>query len=274
MPNSQESPAERELESNPQTSVPAEAQSAILLPMSAEDFERRRRRVRWLLVGAAVVVIVVAASVYRRSTAPLRAREQYDAGQRLFKVARYPQAILAMDAAISDQADFADAYLLRARAWRGLSDQERAIADYTEVIRLRPNEAPPYVERGLAYLEFKDFAAARADSAKALQIDPKLALAYNLRGTVERVSNNLPKAIEDFARAVELSPDLDNYYQRGATYQLMGEHKKAIADFDNAIEFSPFSAQAYFARAESRRALGDLEGAKKDHLQGRILDGR
>jgi hypothetical protein len=35
----------------------------------------------------------------------------------------------------------------------------------------------------------------------------------------------------------------------------------------------PDLASAFFARAESRRAIGDLTGAQQDHRQGRILDG-
>jgi hypothetical protein len=38
------------------------------------------------------------------------------------------------------------------------------------------------------------------------------------------------------------------------------------------IKIIPDIANAFFARAESRRALGDLRGAQQDHRQGRILD--
>jgi tetratricopeptide (TPR) repeat protein len=246
----------------------------VLVPMSAQDFEGRRRRIRTTLIALALVAIAAASWVYKRSTDPLRARESYDAGELLLKIASYPQAILSFDRAISLAPDLADAYLLRARARIGLSDLPRAIQDFGAVIRLRPNQPQPYVERGLAYLELKNYEPAMADCAQALALDPNLAPAYNLCGTIQRTQGDARKALADFTRALELRPDLDNYYQRGATYQLLGDHRKAIADFSEAIGFSPFSAQAYFSRAESKRSLGDEAGAKEDHLQARILDGR
>ena len=42
--------------------------------------------------------------------------------------------------------------------------------------------------------------------------------------------------------AVTLKPDVDNYYQRGATYQTLDEHALAIADMDQVIELRPGSA--------------------------------
>jgi len=269
----------------PVTSIPVEAvpdagevapveQPTVLTPMSAGDFDGRRRRVRYMLAAAILLAVVAAGWIYKRSTDPLRARESYDAGERLFKVARYPQAILSFDRAISLDSDYTAAYLLRARSRMGLADLPHALEDFSTVVRLQPNDPQAYVERGAANLQMGNSQAALADCVKAIELDPKLAAAHNLRGTVVRAKGDARQALEDFTRAVELTPDLDNFYQRGATYQLLGEHKKALADFNEAIQFNPSSAQAYFSRAESKRALGDNEGAKRDHLQGRILDGR
>jgi tetratricopeptide (TPR) repeat protein len=246
----------------------------VLIPVSAEDFARRKRRIILAVVAAGVILAGAAAWVYKRSTDPLRAREAYDAGERLLKVARYPQAILSFDGAIALQEDFAGAYLLRGRSHVGLSETEEAIQDFTKVIQLRPKDAQAYLDRGAAYLDLKNYPAAIGDCNKVIEIDPQKGSAFNLRGTARRATGDLKGAADDFVRAVQLSPNLDNYFQRGATYQLMGQHKLAIADFDQVIEFSPYNPQGYFARAESRRALGDIEGARKDHEQARQLDGR
>ena len=79
--------------------------------------------------------------------------------------------------------------------------------------------------------------------------------------------------MEDFTKAVELEPNLDNYFQRAATYQQIGEHQLAIADFGKALEEDPQQPHTYFARAESRAAVGDSAGAQADIAAGRKIDG-
>jgi tetratricopeptide (TPR) repeat protein len=246
----------------------------VLIPVTAEDVARRRRRIISAIVTAVVALSLLAAWIYKRSTDPLRAQESYDSGRRLFQVARYDQAILSFDRALALKPDFPEAWLMRARCYVSLYDPERAIPDFDRAVQLRANDTMTLIYRGRAHILLRDFPAAIADAAAALAIDAKLGVAYNLRGTAERGTGDPRKALDDFNRAVEFEPNADNYYQRGATHQLLGEHKLAIADFDRAIEFTPDMSQQYYARAESKRAIGDVEGAKKDHRQGLILDGR
>jgi tetratricopeptide (TPR) repeat protein len=246
----------------------------VLVPVTAEDAARRSRRIKISIASAALIVLATAAYLYKRSVDPLHAQESYDDGVRLLKVARYDQAILAFDRATTLKSDLADAYLMRARAYVGVAKTENAIRDFSRVIEMRPSDATAYVERALAYVEMKDYRAALADASQAVVCDPKRAQGYNVRGLIIRITGDPQKALDDFTRAVELAPNEDNYYQRGATYQALGEHRKAIADFDQVIAFKPDEAPGYFARAESRRAIGDVAGAKADHLQGRIIDGR
>jgi len=261
---------------NRETPNPAEAPSAplILIPVTAEDEARRKRRIVLSCWAAALIVAGTAGWLYKRSVDPLHAMESYDAGVRLLKIARYSQAILSFDRAVNLKPDLADAYLMRGKAYVGEAKTERAIADFGKAIELRPNDARALLERAAAYLDLKDFQSAIQDTERALRIDPKLAEGYNLRGTAWRGLADLQKALADFTRAVELAPDADHLYQRGATYQLLGDHKHAIDDFTQVIAIEPGASPSYFARAESRRAIGDMQGAKADHTQGRIIDGR
>jgi tetratricopeptide (TPR) repeat protein len=242
------------------------------VPVSAEDFAKRRRRMRLAAAGVTLLMASIAAYAYKKSTDPMRARESYDAGERLYRVARYTQAIISLDAAIGYKSDYAEAYLLRGRARLAMNDAEGALPDLTRTIQLRPGEPQAYLARGSAYLELKNPAEALADCAKAIQLNPRMSAAYNLRGSIVRTLGKPAEALADFTRALELDESLDNYLQRGAAYQTLGQHALAIADFDRAIEFFPFSPQAYFARANSKRALGDKAGAQADHDYGRSLD--
>jgi tetratricopeptide (TPR) repeat protein len=247
--------------------------AVVLIPVTAEDVSRQQWRMR--LTAAVIILAVLAAAgyIYKRSLDPLNAKESFDAGTRLFKIARYSQAILSFDRAVALQPAMADAYLMRARSNVADAKPELALADFSKVIELRPSDPTAWIERGSAYLELNNYRAATSDASQAIGLNPNQAAAYNLRGSALRKSGDAKKALEDFNRAVELSPTADNLYQRGATYQLVGEHRLAIKDFDQVIAIIPDLANAFFARAASRRAIGDLAAAQKDHRQGRILDG-
>lgn len=278
MADSREDPVARveKVDGAPDRSKPPESGQTplILTPVSPEDFARRKRRRMLILTGATVLVALAVGYVYKRSTDPLRAREAYDAGERLLGIARYPQAILSFDRAISLQPDYAEAFLLRGRARVRMSDTDQAIDDFSQAIALRSNLAPAYVERASVYLSLKKFQLALDDCASATEIDPKFSAAYNLSGMVLRIMGHPQEALEALNKAVEIDPNVDNLFQRGSTLQLLGNHRAAIKDFDVVVEFKPYSAQAYFARAESKRAVGDEAGAQRDHQRGRVLDGR
>jgi tetratricopeptide (TPR) repeat protein len=250
------------------------AQPLIFVPVEAADLARRRRRLHATIAAILIASLGLAAYLYKRSVDPIHARESYDAGVRLAKIARYPQAILAFDRAVQLKADYWEAYLMRGRALFADNQTEPASRDFTKVIELRPNDPQPLVERGLAYIEMHDYQTAISDADKAIEIDNKLATAYNLRGTAIRAMGNPQGALPDFDKAVKLAPVEINYFERASTYQLLGEHRKAIGDLTELIAFRPDFAPGYFARAKSERALGDIKKADEDHRVGRILDSK
>jgi tetratricopeptide (TPR) repeat protein len=245
-----------------------------LVPVSAQHFARQKRRLVLASVGAVLVAALLALWMYRRSVDPLNAQRAVEEGRRLLKASRYSEAILALDHALALKNDLADAYALRGRASMALSRLDPAIQDFTAVIRLRPGSAEAFLDRAGAHLAQDNYQAVIADCGEALARDPGLAPAYNLRAAALRQTGSLQPALRDLTRAVEIAPDESNYFQRAATYQLMGEHRMAIADLDHVIALIPGSPMGYLARAKSRAALGDLAGARSDREQGRVLERR
>jgi tetratricopeptide (TPR) repeat protein len=63
---------------------------------------------------------------------------------------------------------------------------DREIADYTEAIRLDPNDAGTYVFRGDAYSNKGDYARARADLTEALWLNPENALARDMLEEIQQ----------------------------------------------------------------------------------------
>jgi tetratricopeptide (TPR) repeat protein len=250
------------------------ARPVIFIPVEAADVIQHRRR-RWALIaGGVILVAALGAFIYKRSLDPIRAQDAYDAGVRLLKIARFPQAILNFDRATSLRPGFAEAYLMRGRAFVADNQTERGSRDFTTYIGMRPNDPIGFVERGQAYVEMRDFQSAITDASTAIEIAPNFARGYNLRGVAVRAMGNPAGALADFNRAVELAPIEINYFERAATYQLLDQHRLAIADLDELIHFKPEFASGYFARAKSRSAIGDRKGAAEDRKLGRSLDGR
>lgn len=244
-----------------------------LVPVTAEDVERRRLKLVLGITAAALILGVGSWYVYRRATDPIRAQQAYDAGVRLVRATRYEQAVLNFDRAIDLRSDFSDAYLMRARAKVALYQSESAISDFDKVVVARPKDAIPLTERAFAYLELKQWDKAINDANHAIALDPALGRPYNARATAYRAKGDLKSAIADFTKAVQNDPNLDNYFQRASTFQLLDQHREALADFDQAVVLAPDQPNTYFARAQSKIAVGDQPGAKQDMQLGRKLDG-
>lgn len=250
------------------------AQPWKLVPVSAAEHAKGPRRNK-ILVGTAVVLVVALSFwIYKRNVDPIHALEAFDAGERLLRTARYSQAIVSFDRAISLKPDYAEAFTMRARANMSLGKTLVALPDFSRAVELRPRDPQPYLDRGSVHVALQEWQEALTDFNRAVELDPKLAAAYNLRGSAIRAMGDPGKALRDFEQAVELLPSMDNIYQRGATYQRLGQHEKAIEDFSRLISAEPSSAQAYFARSQSFRAIGDEAAAARDHRTGRILDGK
>jgi tetratricopeptide (TPR) repeat protein len=115
------------------------------------------------------------------------------------------------------------------------SDCDKAVADYTEAVRLNPKDTAAYCGRGVAYGKLGELDNAIADFSEAIGIDPKYAHAYCNRGIIYRKKGDYDKAIADYTGAIRLdSKDAVAYVNRGNAYADQSEFDKAIADFSEA----------------------------------------
>ena len=111
----------------------------------------------------------------------------------------------------------------------------RAIAEYTKAIELKPDYANAYNNRGNAYSNKSDYSRAIADYTKAIELKAGFTNAYYNRGTAYYRKSDYGCAIADLTKAIELKPDYaDAYNNRGHAYHSKGDHARAQADFDKA----------------------------------------
>jgi tetratricopeptide (TPR) repeat protein len=84
---------------------------------------------------------------------------------------------------------------------------ERAIADYSKVLELRPNSAGAQNNRGQLYLRGKKYDLAIADFTQAIQNSPNNPLFFKNRAVTYALTQKYDLAIADYGRALTLKPD-------------------------------------------------------------------
>ena len=208
---------------------------------------------------------------------PLPERRRLNRAQR--RLIRITSILLALGASawavyafIESAPDRAASHYQQGMRLLGPGDFQGADAQFTKAIAILPEYADAYVGRGKARQASGHNETALADFGKAIAINPTLDLAYTSRGIIELSQGDTQKALADFTRSAHLHPTSDAYYQRGLTYETLGQPERAVADYDAAITYDAGAPYIYLARAKARRDLGDLAGAQKDQETAGALD--
>lgn len=102
--------------------------------------------------------------------------------------------------------NLAVAYTNRGIAYAAQGNFKRAIRDFTEAIKLAPDDPHPYYNRGNAYYDLKKYEKALADYTAAIERGPEMALAYYNRGLAHQRLGHRKESIEDFQKALSLDP--------------------------------------------------------------------
>jgi tetratricopeptide (TPR) repeat protein len=139
----------------------------------------------------------------------------------------FEQAIMDFTQALRLDPNNANTYRERGDVYSDLGDQERAIADYSQAIKLNPNDVWAYNGRGIVYDNKGDFDRAIADWEAVLRIDPN---DFRAKSNIETVDERRKQyqEITNLNQAIRLNPnDATAYYNRGIYYQ-----QRAVQHYD------------------------------------------
>lgn len=115
---------------------------------------------------------------------------------------------------ILDAGELSMAYTNRGVAQAALGKLDKAIADFTEAVRLNPGNALAYYNRGNVRFDRGDMRDAIADFDLAIAGDPEFTLAYYNRGLARETLGEREQSIADYRKALELAPTLEPARQR------------------------------------------------------------
>jgi tetratricopeptide (TPR) repeat protein len=166
--------------------------TAISLPTAAQINQLRAEQERAAAAERAQREAAERAERERREAAAAEAAERaavptiMENGTAAFSRGEWDRAIAEFTRVIRIDPNYATAYNNRGAAYNGKSDWDRAIADFTEAIRLDPNYAAPYRHRAFAYMQKGSYAQARTDVNRALQINPNYQNARDLSAELQR----------------------------------------------------------------------------------------
>jgi tetratricopeptide (TPR) repeat protein len=167
----------------------------------------------------------------------------------------------------------ARAFNNRALAYAALGQANPALADYAVAIKLDPAYTRAYLNR-LHLLEQRgDLKAIAANYGRLAQLDPKNAADYRYRqGSALHGLRDFAGARQAYNAALAANPQhVDALYERALLSFAEGQPASAITDLDRAIKLSPRAANAYYARGQARAALADQAAAIADFTQALAL---
>ena len=152
-------------------------------------------------------------------------------------------------------------------------DIQGAIDDFSQAIKLNPNNIMLYLNRGYVKQFVCDYGGAMADYNKALEINPNFAFAYNNRGVLKVSMNDTNGALEDYAKAISINPKYsDVYYNRGNLKYMLDDNQGALEDYDMAINLNPKDSEAYNNRGVVKKRMNCNVAALSDYSQAIALN--
>ena len=117
---------------------------------------------------------------------------------------------------------------------------DKALANYSQAISIRPDKYDHYGDRGTMYFQMQNYTAAINDFNTAIQLKPDAYKVYRNLGSAYGASGNYNQALYNFNKALELKPGFDEAtLDRGNLHIYMQNYDQAIADFMTYLATNP-----------------------------------
>ena len=183
------------------------------------------------------------------------------------------RAITDFNQALKLNPKFAKAYTNRCGVYVEKGEYDRALTDCNQALKLDPKDAETYNNLCFAYIEKGEYDRALTDCNQSIKLDPKYAYAYNNLCFAYIEKGEYDRALTDCNQAIKLDPKFAMpYNNRGNIYWDKGDKDRAIDDYNQAIKLDPKYAMPYNNRGNAYSDKGDKDRALDDYNQAIKLD--
>lgn len=167
------------------------------------------------------------------------------------------ERISACDETIKRAPKYVKAYMIRGEAYEAKGDNELALRDYNEAVKLEPTDWEVFNSRGTFYFHQRQYERAAGDYGVAARLNPNQPIPWLNRCKINTIRGRLNAALWDCNTSLNLTTIPEALQLRGIIYLKMGRFERAILDFDRAMKLFPNSAQTLYARGIAKLKKGD-----------------
>lgn len=185
-------------------------------------------------------------------------------GDIFYQNEHYTEALECFDTAIAENAQFAQAWYLKAKTLMQLDESGDALKCLSEVIRLNPEHEHAIYLMGIGFSKLHKYEEAIQCFEKVLKIVPESYEVWNENG-IALCKNNRPKeAIRAFEKALEIQPNNAEVWLNQALALEIGEfYERAIFSYQKFLDLAPKSMSAQIQETQQRiRILHDTHIAQ------------
>ncbi len=248
------------------------------------------QNVREKLAATPQILKELQANALRPSTGSVQALREYDSGLQMTRAGNNLEAQKQLEAATTDDPNFAlafsklaqvyanlgyddqaekasrravelsdnlpnqEKYLIEANHARIMNDTPKAIAAYENLAKVNPGDMDVQFTLAGLYEQASNFAAAKQGLAKVLANDPNNVDALLASGRVEIKNSNPQAGLDNLTRALNLAIRLENEQEKANIQQAMGIAYSMLNKPDDAL-------QNYQASLAIKQKIGDKRGA-------------
>jgi len=174
---------------------------------------------------------------------------------------RLPEALEALNRAVTIDPTCAADWRNRGLALRKLGHLEEAIASFDRALEIVPNFVDVLVKKASALEALERREEALAVSERALALSPDNASAINTRGIILERLQRYTEAQANFERLAQLDREsVDALNNVGMIAARRGDFQEALAYYDRSLARKADQPAAHYNRSIVRLALGDWLG--------------